>query len=168
MCGIITEIEESVIKDIRKNGGKLSKEKKDLIYTEYMECTDRIIKSMRILDKIAEDFNLNSDIVDNKYLDILNQYEKDTELKKFLGNILDRYVYMDLIEFETGFISVERKTIKLLNGITILIEIEGGQAKAIGFREGKQLDKIYEHSLILNESEKTILIKKSIEEFKDL
>lgn len=83
MCGIITEIEESVIKDIRKNGGKLSKEKKDLIYTEYMECTDRIIKSMRILDKIAEDFNLNSDIVDNKYLDILNQYEKDTELKKF-------------------------------------------------------------------------------------
>ena len=126
MCGIITEIEESVIKDIRKNGGKLSKEKKDLIYTEYMECTDRIIKSMRILDKIAEDFNLNSDIVDNKYLDILNQYEKDTELKKFLGNILDRSVYMDLIEFETGFISVERKTIKLLNGITILIEIEGG------------------------------------------
>lgn len=75
---------------------------------------------------------------------------------------------MDLIEFETGFISVERKTIKLLNGITILIEIEGGQARAIGFREGKQLDKIYEHSLILNESEKTILIKKSIEEFKDL
>ncbi|MGV3025893.1 hypothetical protein ACED96_09260 [Clostridium thermobutyricum] len=168
MCKIMSEIEESVAKDIIKNGGKLSKDKKDLIYTEYTECTNRIIQSMRILDKIAEDFNINENIINNKYLDILKQYEKDIELKKFLGNIIDKSVYMDLIEFETGFIAIERKTIKLLNGITILIEIEGGQARAIGFRKGKQLDKIYEHSLILNEAEKTLLIKKAIEEFKDL
>lgn len=164
----ITEIEEIIMKDISNNGGKLSEEKKDLIYKEYKDCTKRIIESMNILDTVAEEFNTNGNTKVDDYLEIASKCERDSAFKRFLGNWIDKSLYIDLVEYETGFIDVERKTVKLLNGITILIEIEGGQARAIGFRDGKQLDKIYEHNIILTETEKRRLVKKSIEEFKDL